>query len=579
MPQHAQLHRRAHESHGRGPGHLHELPQRRTRDWQGKQPFRDHRLLRHLPQHDGMATGGRLRPHRCRPRQLWHLPQRSTRHRTGRRPHTVCPGGRGSFGHLRHLPQGRLHGLDTGQVPRQCQRDHAVLDLPRHCETEQRNSHRADGVRDLPQVEHILERRQGRPRQLQHLHRLHRLPQRQRCPGKSATHVPFGATNCITCHATNAWKPSKWDHTQLPVTGQCASCHTGAFPPADGKSPEHTPYHLVAAAASANCDTCHKAGSKAWTPAKLHANVNVTTQCSTCHASAQAEHGHPRRTDGVRDLPQVEYILERRQGRPRQLQRRHRLRGLPQRQLGDGQGLDPHPGGGHELRQLPRHHRLEAQQVGSQAVAGRSPVRELPHRRVPARRRQVGQSHPVSTRGRIGLCQLRHLPQGGLRSVDAGQGARQRDDVHAVLDLPRQHQAEHGHPRRADGVRDLPQVHLRLGRGPRSTTARSTPPPTARAATTAARRRARPRPTSRWGPRTASAATPPPAGSPASGITSSCRSQPSVRAATPARSRPPAASRPVTPRINSWPHRPLPIATPATRRATQRGRRPRCTPT
>ncbi|HXD41779.1 MAG TPA: cytochrome c3 family protein, partial [Ramlibacter sp.] len=103
--------------------------------------------------------------------------------------------------------------------------------------------------------------------------------------GKSATHIPVGTTNCIACHNTVAWKPSGWNHTQLTVTNQCASCHTGAFPPADGKSAAHTPYQLVASLAASNCDSCHKAGYAAWTPAKLHASVTVTAQCATCHAS------------------------------------------------------------------------------------------------------------------------------------------------------------------------------------------------------------------------------------------------------------------------------------------------------
>ena len=103
--------------------------------------------------------------------------------------------------------------------------------------------------------------------------------------GKSATHIPVGATNCIACHNTTAFKPSSWNHTQLPVVAQCATCHNGAYPPADGKSASHIPYQTVATLAAANCDSCHKAGYVAWTPAKVHANVTITAQCATCHAS------------------------------------------------------------------------------------------------------------------------------------------------------------------------------------------------------------------------------------------------------------------------------------------------------
>ncbi|MBL8342723.1 MAG: hypothetical protein JNL30_14735 [Rubrivivax sp.] len=102
--------------------------------------------------------------------------------------------------------------------------------------------------------------------------------------GKNATHVPVGATTCFACHGTTTWKPGKFNHTQVPVTAQCASCHNGAYPPADGKSGTHTPYQLVAALASANCDTCHKSGYASWTPARLHTSVTVAAQCATCHA-------------------------------------------------------------------------------------------------------------------------------------------------------------------------------------------------------------------------------------------------------------------------------------------------------
>jgi hypothetical protein len=102
--------------------------------------------------------------------------------------------------------------------------------------------------------------------------------------GKSASHIPVGATNCIACHSTSSWKPSKWNHTQLAVANQCASCHTGSFPPADGKPATHTPYQSVAGLAALNCDSCHKAGFASWTPARLHSSVNVTSGCATCHA-------------------------------------------------------------------------------------------------------------------------------------------------------------------------------------------------------------------------------------------------------------------------------------------------------
>ncbi|MDP2008097.1 MAG: cytochrome c3 family protein, partial [Rubrivivax sp.] len=83
----------------------------------------------------------------------------------------------------------------------------------------------------------------------------------------------------------STWKPTKFNHTQVPVTAQCASCHTGSYPPADGRNASHTPYQLVATLASANCDTCHKSGTTLWTPARLHQNTTVLAQCAICHAS------------------------------------------------------------------------------------------------------------------------------------------------------------------------------------------------------------------------------------------------------------------------------------------------------
>jgi hypothetical protein len=105
--------------------------------------------------------------------------------------------------------------------------------------------------------------------------------------GKPAAHVPVGATNCFGCHNVTGWKPSRFNHTQVPVTAQCASCHTGSFPPADGKPAGHAPYQLVASTAGANCDACHKAGYASWLPARLHSSVTMLAQCATCHAATK----------------------------------------------------------------------------------------------------------------------------------------------------------------------------------------------------------------------------------------------------------------------------------------------------
>jgi hypothetical protein len=101
--------------------------------------------------------------------------------------------------------------------------------------------------------------------------------------GKNATHVPVGATNCINCHSVNAWKPSSFNHSQVVAAGQCASCHSGAYPPADGRHATHIPYQTLSGVAISNCDSCHKAGTTSWTPARFHASVSVSTQCASCH--------------------------------------------------------------------------------------------------------------------------------------------------------------------------------------------------------------------------------------------------------------------------------------------------------
>jgi hypothetical protein len=104
--------------------------------------------------------------------------------------------------------------------------------------------------------------------------------------GRPATHIPVGATNCAACHTVTAWQPSRWTHTQVAVANQCASCHSGAFPPADGRPATHIPYQSLAGVVIPNCDTCHKAGFSAWTPARLHASVSVSTQCASCHTGS-----------------------------------------------------------------------------------------------------------------------------------------------------------------------------------------------------------------------------------------------------------------------------------------------------
>ncbi|MCP5285473.1 MAG: hypothetical protein H6933_11285 [Burkholderiaceae bacterium] len=109
-----------------------------------------------------------------------------------------------------------------------------------------------------------------------------------RATGKNAQHIPTGtASSCDSCHgSTSRWTPTRFDHTQTLVTGQCASCHNGAFPPADGKPSNHVPYTAVPVTAAANCDGCHKNGTTTWTGARVHANYSLSTSCASCHSGA-----------------------------------------------------------------------------------------------------------------------------------------------------------------------------------------------------------------------------------------------------------------------------------------------------
>ena len=51
------------------------------------------------------------------------------------------------------------------------------------------------------------------------------------------------------------------------------------------RTPRFEDAKQVAALASANCDTCHKAGYTAWTPAKVHTSATLVAQCAVCHAA------------------------------------------------------------------------------------------------------------------------------------------------------------------------------------------------------------------------------------------------------------------------------------------------------
>jgi hypothetical protein len=102
--------------------------------------------------------------------------------------------------------------------------------------------------------------------------------------GKPGTHIPT-TLNCFSCHnvSPQRWTPTKWNHTQVVVTNACASCHTGGYPPADGRPTNHIPYQTVAVSSAANCDGCHRGSFATWTNGKFHSYYSVSTGCVTCH--------------------------------------------------------------------------------------------------------------------------------------------------------------------------------------------------------------------------------------------------------------------------------------------------------
>ncbi len=104
--------------------------------------------------------------------------------------------------------------------------------------------------------------------------------------GRPSTHIPIGNAGCMSCHNVTGWKPTKWNHSQLVVAGQCATCHSGSYPPADAKPATHIPYTGLAGVTVTSCDTCHKGGTTAWAPARLHGSISVSSQCATCHTGS-----------------------------------------------------------------------------------------------------------------------------------------------------------------------------------------------------------------------------------------------------------------------------------------------------
>ena len=92
---------------------------------------------------------------------------------------------------------------------------------------------------------------------------------------KATVHIPT-ANSCDVCHVNFvAFSPATMDHTGL--TGQCSTCHSGAYltENAQMKPATHAP-------TSAQCDTCHKS-TVSWATAAFSHDASTIGVCSNCH--------------------------------------------------------------------------------------------------------------------------------------------------------------------------------------------------------------------------------------------------------------------------------------------------------
>jgi len=98
------------------------------------------------------------------------------------------------------------------------------------------------------------------------------------------------SANCDTCHKAGyaAWTPARF-HSAVSVANQCASCHTGSYPPAVGKP--NTSVHVGVT----NCETCHKSTASWAAVSFAHSPANSvgTGTCDTCHTGGSGARGKP----------------------------------------------------------------------------------------------------------------------------------------------------------------------------------------------------------------------------------------------------------------------------------------------
>ena len=156
--------------------------------------------------------------------------------------------------------------------------------------------------------------------------------------GKSAKHIPVAATNCISCHNTTGWTPTKWNHTQVTVTNQLCDL-SQRFLPA-GRREACKPHPVP------DSDRRRHRQLRFLSQGRLRSLVaiEIPQQCVAeqpmlqlsfdwnLWANLQADHGDSQHGDGqLRELPQIDSQLGRRQGGSQHLHSGHQLLNVPQR--------------------------------------------------------------------------------------------------------------------------------------------------------------------------------------------------------------------------------------------------------
>jgi len=120
------------------------------------------------------------------------------------------------------------------------------------------------------------------------------------CHAKDDVHDGVLGAECSTCHTTDGWKPSTFDHTTaiFQLTGKhipvaCADCHTDKLfkgTPTDCASC-HTKDDVHLGQLSSNCKECHTTAG--WIPSTFDHNTTAfkldgrhgAISCASCHSS------------------------------------------------------------------------------------------------------------------------------------------------------------------------------------------------------------------------------------------------------------------------------------------------------